>query len=566
MEREIPRAGKSASFWMRLAVRVTILLIAVPCTALAADNAVGITATLIGGDPGSSYFRMTFTCYGTPVCTGVFTVAERDSNCTNDFTFSGTITLTGVDLSHPGTFSGTATPSVNSSSPFNATPAPCNYTLHAGNTIGYTGTWDGTQGTLARTTSGDSFTGAFTATGVAPPPTFPMTVTADVTPTTSNVSAQIQPRSQDAGTAQSVFVFAYAPQSIVAGGKRAPIGGSTPVRLLDGADPCVLAQVDPSGQVRGVTPATMQAYTTTVLGSQGQAVTILNNVATPNVAGATMFVGYGSSAASMLSNGVYQGAVNIPGASQCAVNLAAAAAPKTPGLLTGLWFNASESGWGIHFTQRGTNTFAAWYTYDGAGKPKWYVSTCAGATGTSGACSGTLYEVSGPSYFGGSFDPSLVHATSAGTLQIAFRDANNATMTYTAAGQTRTVAVVREPLSTGTTPPAVDYTDIWWNPAESGWGMAVTQQYGVTFVAWYVYDAAGKPTWLVSTCLMSGASCSGPLYRTTGPALGPTFNPAQVQASIAGTISVNFTDANNAAFSYTVDGVSGSKAVTRQVF
>ncbi|MEP7067594.1 MAG: hypothetical protein ABI789_00075 [Usitatibacter sp.] len=564
MEHETPRAREAASFRTRLAARVAILLIAVPCTALA-GNAVGITATSINGDTAGSYFRMTFTCYGTPVCTGVFTIAERDSNCTNDFTFSGTLTLNGVDLSHPGSFSGTGMQSVDSSSPFNMTPAPCNYTLHAGNTFGYTGTWDGTQGTLAGGGPGaPAF--AFTATGVAPPPTFPMTVTADVTPTTSNVSAQIQPRAQDAGTTQSVFVFAYAPQSIVAGGKRAPIGGSTPVRLLDGANPCVLAQVDASGQVRGVTASTMQAFTTNVLGSQGQSVTILNNVATPNVAGATMFVGYGSSGTSMLSNGVYQGAVNIPGASQCAVNLAAAAAPKTPDVLTGLWFNASESGWGIHFTQRGTNTFAAWYTYDSAGKPKWYVATCAGATGASGTCSGTLYEVSGPNYFGGGFDPSLVHATGAGTVQIAFRDANNATMTYTAAGQTRTVAVVREPLSAGTNPPAVDYTDIWWNPGESGWGMAVTQQYGVTFIAWYVYDAAGKPTWLVSTCLMSGTSCSGPLYRTTGPAFGPTFNPTQVQASIAGTISVNFTDANNAALNYTVDGVSGSKAVTRQIF
>jgi len=96
--------------------------------------------------------------------------------------------------------------------------------------------------------------------------------------------------------------------------------------------------------------------------------------------------------------------------------------------------------------------------------------------------------------------------------------------------------------------------------------MAMAQQYGITFLAWYVYDAVSKPTWLVATCTMSGSSCSGTLYRTTGPAFGPTFNPSQVQAVAAGTVSVNFTDANNAILSYTVDGVSATKTVTRQLF
>jgi hypothetical protein len=39
-----------------------------------------------------------------------------------------------------------------------------------------------------------------------------------------------------------------------------------------------------------------------------------------------------------------------------------------------------------------------------------------------------------------------------------------------------------------------------------------------------------------------------------------------VTAVSVGTITVNFTDANNAVLDYTVDGVGGSKAVTRQVF
>ncbi|HMC71100.1 MAG TPA: hypothetical protein VKJ07_18230, partial [Mycobacteriales bacterium] len=96
--------------------------------------------------------------------------------------------------------------------------------------------------------------------------------------------------------------------------------------------------------------------------------------------------------------------------------------------------------------------------------------------------------------------------------------------------------------------------------------MAMAQQYGITFLAWYVYDANGRPTWLVATCTMSGSSCSGTLYRTMGPAFGPTFDAALVQAAAAGTVTVTFSDANNAILNYTVDGVTATKAVTRQLF
>jgi len=96
--------------------------------------------------------------------------------------------------------------------------------------------------------------------------------------------------------------------------------------------------------------------------------------------------------------------------------------------------------------------------------------------------------------------------------------------------------------------------------------MAITQQFSTMFLAWYVYDGAGKPIWYVATCTFSGTTCSGDLLRTTGPAFGPTFNSNQVQVFTAGTVGVNFTDGNNATLSYTVNGASASKVITRQVF
>ena len=155
----------------------------------------------------------------------------------------------------------------------------------------------------------------------------------------------------------------------------------------------------------------------------------------------------------------------------------------------------------------------------------------------------------------------------AGSLQVNFQNTNAASMTYTASGQTRTVAITRQSIAGGTTLPSVDYTDLWWNPSESGWGMAIAQQYAVMFLAWYVYDNAGRPVWYVaSNCAVSGNGCSGTLYRTTGPAFGPTFDSSRIQVFTAGTVSLSFTDANNGTLSYTVNGVSASKTITRQLF
>jgi hypothetical protein len=403
---------------------------------------------------------------------------------------------------------------------------------------------------------------------VSAPPVFPMTVTGSITPTVTDIEAQVQPRPQDIGTNKSVFVFAHAPSNLVGGvvPQRSPAIGPD-----DGAIVCVLAQVDANGRLTAVSASTMQALLTGVLTSQSQTIQILDNVATPNVAGASMFVGFGSSASSMLANGVFQSVVNVPGAVQCTASLASAPVANSPAALSGLWWSAAESGWGIHFTQRGTNLFAAWYTYDAQGNPKWYVApNCAFASSNavSGKCTSALFEVAAAAFFGHDFNPASVHASQAGTLQLNFQDTSAASMTYTLGSQTRTVAIVRQlfPVA-ATAPPAVDFTDLWWNPNESGWGMAMSHQFGNVFLAWYVYDATGKPLWYVSpSCTVSGSSCSGSLFRTTGPAFGPPLDPTKVQAFAVGSVIVSFVDANNATLSFTVDGVTATKLITRQLF
>ncbi len=410
-----------------------------------------------------------------------------------------------------------------------------------------------------------SSTGSSGGTVLVPPKViFPITVSSNITTANAMATAQVSPPTALQGTSGSVFVFAQARLSSLHLAPTEQKDGGTP-------DPCVLAQVNSSGQLVPASASSLQPYTTGVLSAQSQSVAVLNNVPTPGIAGASFLVGYGSNSSSMLSNGNYEGAVSVNGTSPCSTALLAQASPNSPGGLSGLWWNASESGWGVAFTQRRNIVFGAWYTYDSAGKPKWYVaSNCtlpSGVTGTSGTCTGSLYQVAGPTFFTGAFNPALVNVATVGNLTIAFQDANTATMTYTVNGQGRTVPIIRQVFQSGTTPLAVDYTDLWWNPNESGWGMEITQQFGVMFLAWYVYDSGGNPVWYVAPdCVVVGSSCTGSVYSTTGPPLGPSFNASQVHATAVGSITATFQDANNGTITYTVNGTSGTKQITRQTF
>jgi hypothetical protein len=227
-----------------------------------------------------------------------------------------------------------------------------------------------------------------------------------------------------------------------------------------------------------------------------------------------------------------------------------AAAPDSPGPLSGIWWNPNESGWGINFTQRHNNIFAAWYTYDSAGNAKWYVaSNCSMPVG-SNSCSGRSTRWRRRFFFGVPFDSSKQVVTAVGALSVAFNGNNNATMSYNLNGQharSRSSARCSQP---GPQPPFVDYTDLWWNPQESGWGSPSRSNTTSMFLAWYVYDGAGKPTWFVVP------NCAGERRqqrdRTSrmrgrrlphhGPPFGPTFDPTRVTVFPAGKMFLDFTD------------------------
>lgn len=121
--------------------------------------------------------------------------------------------------------------------------------------------------------------------------------------------------------------------------------------------------------------------------------------------------------------------------------------------------------------------------------------------------------------------------------------------------------------ATGT--PDFDVTDLWYLPSESGWGMNLVQHpSGKVFAVWYTYDTDFGPLWLVmpDSTWTTSRTLTGTLYRVSGPNYNQAFNAGNVVASPVGSLTFTFTDANNGAFTWTVNGVSGTKSITRQPF
>lgn len=239
--------------------------------------------------------------------------------------------------------------------------------------------------------------------------------------------------------------------------------------------------------------------------------------------------------------------------------------------VNGLWWNPSESGWGVNLTQRGNIVFGVWFTYDSAGNPRWYVAPHCELPSTvlaGASCTETLYKAEGGAVIGKPFDPKAVSISPAGRITLDFQSGDAGRFSYILDGVVRTTALSRQPFGSGAIA-GRDFTDLWWNSSESGWGLSITQQGSVLFLAWFVYDESGKPKWYVaSNCALLATidGCNGTLYEAKGPPFGAQFESSLVTVTVVGNISVKFLDANNGEFSYTIEGVSGQKRISRQLF
>src|SRR6476661_1624168 len=114
-----------------------------------------------------------------------------------------------------------------------------------------------------------------------------------------------------------------------------------------------------------------------------------------------------------------------------------------------------------------------------------------------------------------------------------------------------------------------DQSDLWWNSSENGWGIQFVQRASTIFATMFVYDAAGNPTFYVST--MDGTKANGvlnftgDLFATHGSWFGTApYNLANFGFARVGTMTWQKSSGEAGALTYSVNGVNVTKTLTRQ--
>lgn len=119
-----------------------------------------------------------------------------------------------------------------------------------------------------------------------------------------------------------------------------------------------------------------------------------------------------------------------------------------------------------------------------------------------------------------------------------------------------------------------DVSDLWWNPAESGWGVNMIMQYDTLFATLFVYGADGRSHWYVASSMVGNAApadqrqyFTGRLYETTGPVVtSATFDPSAVTVRDVGQVTFEYQRPDTGILTYTVDGMTVSKRIVRQTW
>jgi hypothetical protein len=121
-------------------------------------------------------------------------------------------------------------------------------------------------------------------------------------------------------------------------------------------------------------------------------------------------------------------------------------------------------------------------------------------------------------------------------------------------------------------PAYVPVSGSWYNPARSGWGLAISNdlygksadQYGDISVVWYTYTTSGVPVWYSGGLSPNGNVYSGPMYLSRWASTSRSTYGTQI-----GTMTIDPTSKTTGTFRWTFDagyGISGSQPVQNLAF
>lgn len=207
---------------------------------------------------------------------------------------------------------------------------------------------------------------------------------------------------------------------------------------------------------------------------------------------------------------------------------------------SGWWWNPAEGGRGYALEVQNGTIYLAGYLYDPSGRATWVAAGPAAMNGST--FNAPLITYLGGQSLTGTYHP-VTGTMNSGNINIVFSDPSHGTMTWPGG----TIPIERFNIVAGGVNAPVSSTAAqtgwWWNPDEGGRGFTVEVQNGTLYMAGYMYDQAGNPTWHtfgpiqpVSPNTYQGVwQQYGNGQTMTGP-----YKPAQMVNTNLGSVSLKF--------------------------
>lgn len=195
----------------------------------------------------------------------------------------------------------------------------------------------------------------------------------------------------------------------------------------------------------------------------------------------------------------------------------------------GLWNNSGRVGHGLDiFFINGDSVFMAWYTARADHSPIWYTAT---GPLRNNQVHATLYRLKW-----NSVSNSVSEQTAVGSVTLNLAEAGSGWFTWEVDGHrgTEPVQVYNDALQT----PAVNYSGMWYNPNESGWGITFNNKGETNFSLIYFYDENGEPSWVLGT---NQDDNGGQVDMLHAQATCPWCPVVPLDFQNAGSINFNFT-------------------------
>jgi hypothetical protein len=182
-----------------------------------------------------------------------------------------------------------------------------------------------------------------------------------------------------------------------------------------------------------------------------------------------------------------------------------------------VWWNPSESGWGMQLVQEDDFVFATLFIYGADGRPTWITAQLTYKGG--GVFSGTVYATTG-SYYGGTYNGANGSIRPAGTMTFTLQSVQTAQLQYSVDGVTVNKSIQRQTLTNdnfnGIYVVTANLTQSGCtNPANNGSGtgalaISVTQAATAMSMIWQFTNT--------SSCTYNGTyTQSGKMGRFSGP-------------------------------------------------